>query len=140
RAEKTVRAKAEQPAADDRRACGQRGGREQSDPDRGSSQKGSDRERSFLPNGSDLSGVSEGKGPMLGGVSGSNPAETPPQTPPPNVCAGREPKNPRTQDPPQPPEGGSAADSILVEQTFVTDRGRTRRRLIPVDLNKIRRS
>ncbi len=87
-----------------------------------------------------LSGVSGGKGPRPSGVSGSNPAETPPQTPPPNARAAREPKNPRTQDPPNPPEGGRAADSILVEQTFVTDRGRTRRRLVPVDLNKIRRS
>jgi hypothetical protein len=57
------------------------------------------------------------KGPRLSGVSHQNPAqdrtvsaETPPQTPPPNVRAGREPQNPRTRKhPPNPPERGSHA-------------------------------
>lgn len=87
------------------------------------------------------SGVWHGKGPSLSGVSDSNPAKTPPQTPPPNVRAGREPRKPRTtEDPPTPLKGGNDADSVFVEQTFVTDRGRTRRRLVPVDLNEIRRN
>jgi hypothetical protein len=44
-------------------------------------------------NGPRLSGVYE-KGPSLSGVSVANPVKTPPQTPPPNARAGREPRNP----------------------------------------------
>jgi hypothetical protein len=49
-----------------------------------------------------LSGVSGGKGLELSGVSDANPARTPPETPPPDARAGREPPNPRTKNPPTP--------------------------------------
>jgi hypothetical protein len=56
------------------------------------------------------------------------------------VRAGREPLNPRIrEDPPSPPEGGSPPGSIVVEETFVTARGRTRRRPVRIDLNEVRR-
>jgi DnaA N-terminal domain len=67
-------------------------------------------------------------------------AETPAETPAPNSRAGKEPQNPRTtEDPPGPPAGGSPRDSIIVEQTYVTDRGRTRRRTVRIDLAEVRR-
>ena len=96
-----------------------------------------------------LSGVSDPKGPILSGVSGmspslsgvsdSNPAKTPPKTPPPNARAGREPKNPRTREhPPTPLKGGSPARSVLLEETYLTERGRKRKRHVRVDLDEIR--
>lgn len=66
-------------------------------------------------------------------------AQTPAETPAPNARAGKEPQNPRTEDPPNPPEGGSPPDSIVVEQTYVTERGRKRRRAVRVDLAEVRR-
>ncbi len=66
------------------------------------------------------------------------PAETPAKTPAPNARAAREPQNPRTLDPPSPPGGGSVADEILVEETYLTERGRTRRRPVRVDLSAVR--
>jgi len=86
-----------------------------------------------------LTGVSGRKGPNLSGVSDENPAKTPPETRPPNARAGREPLNPRIRNPPNPPEGGSPPDSLLMEQTYVTERGRKRSRLVRVDLNEVRR-
>jgi hypothetical protein len=78
-----------------------------------------------------LSGVSGKKGPIVGGVSEANPAETPP----PNARAGREPLNPRTQDPPNPPEGGASTDTrIYIEETYRTERGRLRQRRVPVNV------
>ncbi|MFZ1992612.1 MAG: DnaA N-terminal domain-containing protein, partial [Solirubrobacteraceae bacterium] len=41
--------------------------------------------------------------------------------------------------PPSPPEGGSPPDSILVEETYVTGRGRERRRPVRIDLDEVRR-
>ena len=80
------------------------------------------------PKGPVLTGVSEAKGghdrtlpeqnrPALTGVSAvkggpdrtlsrETPAKTPAETPAPNARAGREPQDPRTTDPPSPPEGG----------------------------------
>jgi hypothetical protein len=56
------------------------------------------------------------------------------------VRAGREPQNPRTgEDPPTPLAGGLSADSILIEQTYITERGRRRRRMVRVDLDEVRR-
>lgn len=81
-----------------------------------------------------VSGVSNGKGPRLSGVSRANPAKTPPETPPPNARAGREPLNPRTQNPPNPPEGGRPDSRIFIEETFRSERGRLRRRRVPVDI------
>ena len=103
-------------------------------------------------------GVSRGKGaagrtlsgenrPVSGGVlvlkgaagrtlSPETPPKTPPKTPPPNARAGKEPQNPRTH-PPNPPEGGGA-DSIVIEETYLTERGRNRRRLVTVDLATVR--
>ena len=71
-------------------------------------------------------------------LSRETPAETPAKTPAPNARAGREPQNPRTLDPPSPPEGGSVADEIFVEETYLTERGRTRRRPVRVDLSAVR--
>jgi hypothetical protein len=56
-----------------------------------------------------------------------------------NARAGSEPLNPRTGDPPDPPEGGSPAESVLIERTFISERGRKRKRLVPVDLAAVRR-
>jgi DnaA N-terminal domain len=112
-------------------------------------------------NGPGLSGVRGGKGcqdrtvtaqnrPGLSGISAlnpcqdrtvslENPAENPSENPAPIARAGREPQNPRTQeDPPNPPKGGSGADQILVEQTYVTECGRKRRRVVAVDLAAVR--
>ncbi|MGI8559080.1 MAG: hypothetical protein ACR2ND_12385 [Solirubrobacteraceae bacterium] len=69
------------------------------------------------------------------------PAQTPAETPAANARAGRDPQNPRIEDPPNPPgPGGSGADSMIVEQTYVTERGRRRRRTVRVDLHEVRRS
>jgi hypothetical protein len=98
-------------------------------------------------NGPGLTGVS---GPMGGQdrtlfelPAGESPAEraaeTPAETPAANARAGKEPQNPRIpEDPRAPFEGGTAPDSILVERTYITDRGRTRRRRVRVDLAEIR--
>ena len=68
------------------------------------------------------------------------PAKTPAETPAANVRAGREPLNPRIrEDPPSPPERGSSRDSIVVEEKYVTARGRTRRRAVRIDLDEVRR-
>ena len=103
--------------------------------------------------------VSPEKCPVLTGVSGpkggqdqtlfelgpiespaQTPAKTPAETPAPNARAGREPLNPRIrEDPPSPPERGSSRDSIVVEETYVTARGRTRRRAVRIDLDEVRR-
>ena len=67
-------------------------------------------------------------------------AENPAENPAANARAGREPQNPRIpEDPPTPLAGGRSARSMMIEQTFITDRGRRRRRLVPVDLDAIRR-
>jgi hypothetical protein len=79
-------------------------------------------------------------GPSLSGVSGSNPAKTPPQTPPSNARAGREPRNPRTREhPPTPLKGGGPARSLVLEETYLTERGRKRTRRVRVDLDEMRR-
>jgi hypothetical protein len=85
-----------------------------------------------------VAGVSARKGAADRTLSTETPAKTPPETPPPNARAGREPQNPRTTDPPSPPEGGSVDQRVLVEETFVTERGRTRKRVVPVDLGAVR--
>jgi hypothetical protein len=87
----------------------------------------------------ELSGVLPGKGPDVSGVSSVNPAKTPPETPPPNARAGNEPLNPRIKNPPNPPEGGSAERWAIIEESFVSDRGRRRRRPVRVDLDQVRR-
>lgn len=56
-----------------------------------------------------------------------------------NARAGYDPLNPRTGDPPNPPEGGRPPDRVLIEQPFISDRGRKRRRLVRVDLADVRR-
>jgi DnaA N-terminal domain len=56
------------------------------------------------------------------------------------VRAGREPRNPRTrQDPPTPLKGGRPARSVVLEETYLTERGRKRTRHVRVDLDEIRR-
>ena len=53
---------------------------------------------------------------------------------------GREPQNPRiAEDLPTPLAGGLSPDSILIEQTYVIERGRRRRRRVRVDLDEVRR-
>ena len=88
--------------------------------------------------GPGLSGVSPAKGPNVSGVSGKNPAKTPPETPPPYARAGSEPLNPRT-NPPNPPGGGSTEPWAIIEEHYVSDRGRRRRRPVRVDLDEVRR-
>ena len=103
--------------------------------------------------------VHEGNSPIVTGVSALKPgqdrtlfelpaletpaqraAETPAETPAPYARAGREPQNPRTrEDPPSPPAGGSSPNSMVIEQTYITDRGRRRRRTVRVDLDAVRR-
>ena len=81
-------------------------------------------------------GVLVGKGAAGRTLSPETPPKTPPKTPPPNAPAGRQPQNPRT-NPPNPPEGGGP-DQVVVEETYVTERGRSRRRLVTVDLAEVR--
>jgi hypothetical protein len=99
-------------------------------------------------------GVSDEKCPVGTGVSGvkggqertlfelpapKTPAQTTAETPAPSARAGKEPQNPRTTEhPPNPPPGRSSRDSILIEQTYVTDRGRKRRRPVRIDLEELR--
>jgi hypothetical protein len=126
-----------------------RGGAERTDPDQ-SRPVGAG--VSIAKAGADDRTLSPGDGPVGAGVSlvkggaertlspqtpAETPAQTPAKTPAPYARAGREPQNPRTV-PPQPPEGGSATDSIVIEETFVTDRGRRRPRRRTVDLAPIR--
>ena len=82
-------------------------------------------------------GVSLLKGGAGRTVSPETPAKTPAKTPAPYARAGSEPQNPRTL-PPQPPKGGSDTDSIVIEETYVTDRGRRRRRCRTVELAPLR--
>lgn len=113
-----------------------------------------------------LTGVSDGKGgqdqtvslrkcPGLTGVSGlkggqgqtlfapaplETPAQTPAETPAANARAGTEPQNPGTRnDPPNPPGGGNHSGPILIEEPYVTARGRKRRRAVRIELDKVRR-
>ena len=111
------------------------------------------------PNGGQDGTVSAQNCPVAPGVSGAkggqdrtlfdsqpaeNPAETgaknPAETPAANTRAGREPQNPGIpEDPPTPLAGGRSPRSMMIEQTFITDRGRRRRRMVPVDLDAVRR-
>ncbi len=111
------------------------------------------------PNGGQDRTVSEQNCPGVPGVSGAkdcqdrtlfdehttaNPAEkgaeNPAENPVANARAGKEPQNPRTpEDPPTPLAGGQADRSMMIEQNFITDRGRRRRRMVPVDLDAVRR-
>ena len=55
--------------------------------------------------------------------------------------AGKEPQNPRTKEhPPNPPEGGRSQNSITIEETYTTTRGRTRSRQVNVNLDEVRRA
>ena len=83
-------------------------------------------------------GVSVQKGAADRTVSRETQPKTPPKTPPANARAGREPQNPRTTAPPQPPKGASDVDSMVVEETYLTERGRRRPRLVVVDLGAVR--
>jgi hypothetical protein len=83
-------------------------------------------------------GVSSGKGAAGRTVSRETPPQTPPDTPPHNARAGRNPRTPEPSTPPNPPKGGSGGDSILVEETYITERGRRRPRLVAVDLGVVR--
>ena len=89
-------------------------------------------------NGPALSGVSLEKGGQDRTLSLETPAKTPAKTPAPNARAGKESQNPRTVHPPNPPQGGSGAESTFVEEAYTTERGRRRRRLVTVDLDTVR--
>jgi hypothetical protein len=106
------------------------------------------------PNGGQDRTVSEQNCPVVPGVSGAkggqnrtlfdgqpaeNPVEKGAENPAAIARAGREPQNPRTgEDPPTPLSGGQSGRSMMIEQTYITDRGRRRRRLVPVDLDAVR--
>ena len=82
-----------------------------------------------------------GGDPVLKGAAGrtlspETPPKTPPRTPPRNARTGTGPQNPRT-NPPNPPEWGDA-HQVAVEETYLTERGRNRRRLVTVDLAEVR--
>jgi hypothetical protein len=89
--------------------------------------------------GPTLTGVSGRKGPILTGVSDENPAKTPPETPPPNARAGREPLNPGIRNPRSPPRRGGSdrAGELIIEETYRTPRGRLRRRKVAVDSREV---
>jgi hypothetical protein len=102
----------------------------------------------FEGKGPALSGVSGQKGPLVTGVSGvespelsgvsdASPAKTPPEIPPPNARAGREPSNPGTKNPPDPPQGGSRNIEVFIEESYHTERGRLRRRRVAVDAEAV---
>jgi hypothetical protein len=86
--------------------------------------------------------------PIVTGVSAVNPgqdltlfAQTPAQTPAAIARTGREPQNPKTkQQPPNPPGDERSNSSIQVEETFITARGRKRRRQVNVSLEEVRRT
>jgi hypothetical protein len=85
-------------------------------------------------------GVSAEKGGQGRTLFDETPAEAPAETPAPNARAGKEPQNPRTKkDPPGPPAGGSSLGSVIIEQTFLSERGRKRTRPVRVDLDEVRR-
>jgi DnaA N-terminal domain len=85
-----------------------------------------------------LSGVSLEKGRQVRTVSRETQAQNPAQTPAANARAAREPQNPRTIHPPSPPERGSSADQVLVQETDITERGRRRQRVVAVPLGAVR--
>jgi hypothetical protein len=92
------------------------------------------------PASSGVSGLKVGHDRTLFDLpAGETPAQTPAQTPAANARAGGEPQNPGTGAPPSPPGGGSRAGSMIVEQAYMTERGRRRRRLVRVDLDEVRR-
>jgi hypothetical protein len=66
------------------------------------------------------------------------PAETPAQTPAPNARAWSNPRTPEPLTPPYPPNGGNRGEQVLVDEAFVTERGRRRSRRVPVDLAAVR--
>jgi hypothetical protein len=72
-------------------------------------------------------------------LSAETPAQTPAETPAPNARAGREPQNPRTKDPPNPPEGGRHAPGLFLDESYVTARGRKRPRRVRIDADAISR-
>jgi hypothetical protein len=82
--------------------------------------------------------LSEVKGAQDRTVSAPPRVETQPEREPPNARAWKEPGNHRTVNPPNPPEGGSDAD-VLLEESYVSDRGRKRTRRVPVDVDAILR-
>ncbi|MHB8659797.1 MAG: DnaA N-terminal domain-containing protein [Solirubrobacteraceae bacterium] len=90
-----------------------------------------------------LTGVSDAKGGQAQTLfdlpAPATPAQTPAETPAPSARGGKEPQNPRTQDPPNPPAGGSPPHSVVIEQCYVTERGRRRRHPIRIDLDEVRR-
>jgi hypothetical protein len=89
-----------------------------------------------------VSGVKGGQDRTLFDPAGAKtPAQTPAQTPAPNARTGRNPRTPEVKEhPPSPPEGGSSDQSITIEETYLTDRGRRRRRRVNVDLDEVRRT
>jgi hypothetical protein len=95
-----------------------------------------------------LTGVSEQKGGQdrtfgRGGgpeTPAQTPAQTPAETPAPYVRAGGKSQNQGTRNhPPNPPQGGPSHSRIVIEEGYVTERGRNRRRLVHVDLDAVRR-
>ena len=77
-----------------------------------------------------------------------SPVESPAESPAERVVKTRHPHaractnavNPGIkEDPPSPPDGGSRPDSMTVEQVYITERGRRRRRLVRIDLDEVRR-
>jgi hypothetical protein len=101
--------------------------REGSGPERGFKSKGSGPERG-------LAGKGSGRERGFRRKPRHNPAR--------NAAvprAGNEPLNPRTTNPPNPPEGGSTDRWAIIEEHHVSDRGRRRRRPVRVDLDEIRR-
>jgi hypothetical protein len=99
------------------------------------------------PNCAAVPGVSPVKGgqdrTLFDGQPAENPAkkgaQNPAEDPAANARAGSEPQNPGIpEDPPTPLAGGRPARSMMIEQTFITDRLRQRRRMVPVDLDAVR--
>jgi DnaA N-terminal domain len=64
--------------------------------------------------------------------------EAPAQTPALNARAGREPGNQKNNYPPNPPEGGSRTQPVMIVEDFLNDRGRKRQRTVVVELDAIR--
>ena len=90
-----------------------------------------------------LTGVSDVKGgqdrTLFDPDGAKTPAETPAETPAPNARAGRNPRTPEPKEhPPSPPQGGQGDDCVVVQETYVTERGRERRRSVRIDLGAVR--
>jgi hypothetical protein len=91
-----------------------------------------------------VSGVKGGQDRTVSAVKGGQgrtvSGERGPERGPPNARAWKEPRNQGTSEhPPNPPEGGLGTGELSIEESYVTERGRRRKRLVRVDVDAVSR-